>query len=240
MEAVLRVENLCKRYRKREKYAVEGVSFTCGAGEIVGLVGHNGAGKSTTIKCLEGMLPYDGGCVEICGFDLKKKPLSAKANFGFVTDDHAAFVRMTGRGYLAFMADVYGVPTRERKQRYEELEAVLRLGDAVDRLISSYSHGMRQKICMMGSLMHRPGLWILDEPMTGLDPLTMRSVKEFMRNYAAEGHAILFSSHDLPAVAELCDRAVLLKQGKQVDTLSLKSLGTEGKEALEERYFDET
>ncbi len=236
---VLRVENLCKRYRKGGAYAVEGVSFTCEEGEIVGLVGHNGAGKSTTVKCLEGMLPYDDGRVEICGFDMKKRPLAAKARFGFVTDDHAAFTRMTGRGYLSFLGDVYGVPTAERRTRYEELERVLCLGRAIDNLISSYSHGMRQKVCMMGSLLHRPALWVLDEPMTGLDPAAMRSVKAFMRKYASEGHAILFSSHDLAAVAELCDRAILLKKGRQVDVLSLSSHTDGERKLLEERYFDE-
>ncbi len=236
---VLKVEELCKRYQKRGEYAVENISFCCEEGEIVGLVGHNGAGKSTTVKCLEGMLPFDRGRVEICGFDLKKQPLAAKKNFGFVTDDHAAFVRMTGRGYLSFLGDIYGVPTRERRRRYEELEQVFFLGRAIDNLISSYSHGMRQKICMMGSLLHRPKLWVLDEPMTGLDPFTVRAVKQYMRSYAGEGHAVLFSSHDLPAVAALCDRAVLLKKGRQVDTLPLKSYGKEGEKVLEERYFDE-
>ncbi len=236
---VLKVENLSKRYHKRGEFAVKDISFTCEEGEIVGLVGHNGAGKSTTVKCLEGMLPYDGGRVEICGFDMRKKPLAAKANFGFVTDDHAAFVRMTGRGYLSFLGDIYGVPTKERKGRMEELEKVFCLGKAIDSLIFSYSHGMRQKICMMGSLLHRPKLWVLDEPMTGLDPVTVRSVKQYMQAYAKEGHAVLFSSHDLPAVAALCDRAVLLKGGRQVDVLPLKEYGTERGKLLEERYFHE-
>ena len=236
---VLKVEELCKRYQKRGEYAVENISFCCEEGEIVGLVGHNGAGKSTTVKCLEGMLPFDRGRVEICGFDLKKQPLAAKKNFGFVTDDHAAFVRMTGRGYLSFLGDIYGVLTKERRGRIEELEKVFCLGKAIDNLISSYSHGMRQKICMMGSLLHRPKLWVLDEPMTGLDPVTVRSVKDYMQKYAREGHAVLFSSHDLPAVAALCDRAVLLKRGRQVDVLPLKEYGNESGKLLEERYFHE-
>ena len=220
MMEVLKVEGLCKRYRKREKYAIENVNFTCNEGEIVGLLGHNGAGKSTTLKCLEGMLPFEKGEIQICGCDVKKNGLKAKAKMGFVTDNHAVFLRMTGVQYLSFLGDIYGVQTKERKRRIAELEEVFGLGEAIHSLISSYSHGMRQKICMMGSLLHRPRLWVLDEPMTGLDPRTMRAVKDYMKNYASEGNGILFSSHALDTVARLCDRVVLIRKGKQVDELS--------------------
>lgn len=220
MEEVLKVEGLCKRYGRRGDYAIENVTFSCHVGEIVGLLGHNGAGKSTTLKCLEGMLPYDKGKIEICGHDVKRNGLKAKSNMGFVTDNHAVFLRLTGVQYLSFMADVYGVSTRERQKRIKEIEEVFRLGDAVKSLISSYSHGMRQKICMMGSLLHRPKLWVLDEPMTGLDPRTMRAVRDYMKSYAAEGHGILFSSHALETVTKVCDRAVLIRRGKQIDELS--------------------
>lgn len=229
MEA-LKIEALCKRYQRRASYAIENVSFSCYEGEIVGLLGHNGAGKSTTLKCLEGMLPFEQGKIEICGHDVKRAPLKAKANMGFVTDNHAVFVRLTGLQYLSFMGDVYRVPRSEREKRLKELEEVFQLGEAVKGLISSYSHGMRQKICMMGSLLHRPKLWVLDEPMTGLDPRTMKAVREFMRAYAREGNAILFSSHALETVGKLCDRAVLLRKGKQLDELS--------GERLKEKDFD--
>ncbi len=219
MEQVLKVDNLCKRYSRRGEYAVENVDFDCMSGEIVGLLGHNGAGKSTTLKCLFGMLPFERGNIFICGKDVKKDPIAAKRNLGFVTDNHAVFLRLTGYEYLSFMADVYRVPFKERKARVEELEEVFRLGDALGRLISTYSHGMRQKICMMGSLLHRPRLWVLDEPMTGLDPRTMKAVKDYMKNYVKGGAGILFSSHALDTVARLCDRVVLLKKGKCIDEL---------------------
>ena len=230
MKQVLKVEGLCKRYAKNADYAVESVTFSCGSGEIVGLLGHNGAGKSTTLKCLEVMLPYDEGVIEICGEDVKKSGIKAKSHMGFVTDNHAVFLRLTGLEYLSFMADVYGVKTAERRERVKELDEVFQLGEALKRLISSYSHGMRQKICMMGSLLHRPRLWVLDEPMTGLDPRTMKAVKDFMREYADAGNGILFSSHALDTVARLCDRAVLLRRGKRMDELS----GTQ----LRDREFD--
>ncbi len=221
---VVEIVGLCKKYSKKADYAVRDVTFSCYAGEIVGLLGHNGAGKSTTLKCLEGMLPYEEGEIRIDGHDVKKEPIAAKANMGFVTDNHAVFVKMTGMEYLSFMSTVYKVPQEARRERYEELEKIFCLGPAVNNLISSYSHGMRQKICMMGSLMHRPRLWILDEPLTGLDPRTMKAVREYMKEYAAQGNCIIFSSHALGSVAQICDRVVLIRRGKQIDALNIKQM----------------
>ncbi len=221
---IVEIDGLCKKYSKKADYAVRNVSFNCYAGEIVGLLGHNGAGKSTTLKCLEGMLPFDEGKIMIDGHDVKKEPIAAKANMGFVTDNHAVFVKMTGMEYLSFMATVYKVPQDIRRERYEQLEKIFCLGDAVNNLISSYSHGMRQKICMMGSLMHWPRLWILDEPLTGLDPRTMKAVREFMKDYAAEGNCIIFSSHALASVAQICDRVVLIRRGQQIDALNIRQM----------------
>ncbi len=236
-KVVVAVDGLYKKYSKKADWAVANVNFHCYEGEIVGLLGHNGAGKSTTIKCLEGMLPFDEGTISIFGHDIVKDPISAKANMGFVTDNHAVFVKMTGMQYLAFMADVYKVPTDVRKQRVEELEEVFQLGPAINNLISSYSHGMRQKICMMGSLIHHPKLWVLDEPMTGLDPRTMHSVQVFMRNYADAGNCIIFSSHALITVAKMCDRVVLLHTGCQLDELNIKRIMTVDPTFDFEEYF---
>ena len=236
-EYILRVDGLYKKYAKKADWAVENVSFTVKSGEIVGLLGHNGAGKSTTLRCLEGMLPFEKGSISICGKDVVKDPVSAKLNMGFVTDDHAVFVKMTGIQYLEFMADVYGVSKPDRERRYEELERVFCLGDSVYNLIASYSHGMRQKICMMGSLIHKPRLWILDEPMTGLDPRTMRAVQDYMDEYAAQGNGILFSSHALDTVAKLCDRVVLIRKGKQVSDLNVKEIAARDPDFDFEEYF---
>ena len=183
------------------------------------------------------MLPYDEGKIEVCGFDIKKDPIKAKGNIGFVTDNHAVFLKMTGKQYLSFMADIYRVPTEVREGRVEELERVFQLGEAINNLISSYSHGMRQKICMMGSLMHSPKLWILDEPMTGLDPRTMHSVTEFMHEYAASGHCIIFSSHALNTVAKICDRVVLIKKGKQISDIDVQAMKREDPSFDFEEYF---
>lgn len=219
---VLHVENLVKTYLNKQKPAVENVSFTINAGEIVGLLGHNGAGKSTTIKCITGVLPYEGGKITICGKDNKKHSFDAKAQIGYVTDNHAVFQRMTGYEYLMFMADIFGVSKEDRKSRYEELENVFKLKDDVYKEINTYSHGMKQKICMMGSLIHYPKVWILDEPMIGLDPTIFNNVFKYMKEYASRGNAILFSSHNIDAVKRLCDRVIIIKKGKLAADLKVQ------------------
>ncbi len=236
-DEIVRVDGLYKKYSKKADWAVENVSFSVNQGEIVGLLGHNGAGKSTTLRCLEGMLPFDQGSISICGYDIVKSPLKAKANMGFVTDDHSVFVKMTGLQYIDFMADIYKVSSALRKERFAELESVFCLGDSVCNLIASYSHGMRQKICMMGSLIHMPRLWILDEPMTGLDPRTMRAVQIFMLDYAKKGNGILFSSHALSTVAKLCDRVVLIRKGKQVSDINVREITEKDSQFDFEEYF---
>lgn len=230
----VRVAGLKKKYPRAAEYAVGGISFEVQRGEIVGLLGHNGAGKSTTLKCLTGMLPYREGEISIFGNPVKGDATAAKMCFGFVTDDHAVFSKMTGLEYIAFMADVYGVPKDVRESRVEELQKCFNLGDKIDNLISSYSHGMKQKICMMGSLIHDPALWILDEPMLGLDPTTMSAVSEFMRAYAEKGGAVLFSTHNLDAVRRICDRAIVIRGGLIEADMSVKGIG-DGE--LLERFF---
>ncbi len=234
---ILSVKGLYKKYSRKADWAVTDVSFSCYEGEIVGLLGHNGAGKSTTLKCIEGMIPFEKGSIAIDGHDVQKEADKAKANMGFVTDNHATFIKMTGLQYISFMADVYGVSTEQRVSYLKELEEVFQLGKPIENLISSYSHGMRQKICMMGSLIHHPKLWILDEPMTGLDPRTMHAVATFMHSYVAEGNTILFSSHALNTVSKLCDRVVLIRKGKQVSELDVKRIYAETPDFDFEEYF---
>lgn len=228
------VRNLSKKYPRAADYAVKDISFSVKQGEIVGLLGHNGAGKSTTLKCLTGMLPYKEGEISVFGDPVKGDATAAKMHFGFVTDNHAVFGKMTGLEYIAFMADVYGVGKAEREERVEELQKCFALGDKIKNLISSYSHGMKQKICMMGSLIHRPPLWILDEPMVGLDPVTMNAVSEFMLDYAAKGGAVLFSTHNLDAVKRICDRAVVINGGRLVADTPVGDM--DGDEILK-KYF---
>lgn len=233
----LEVSSLCKKYSAKANYAVKDVSFSCERGQIVGLLGSNGAGKSTSLKCITGMIPLTEGEITIGGYSISKNPIEAKRNFSFVTDNHATFVKMTGLQYLSFMADVYKVPKKVRRARYEELESVFQLGDAIKRLISNYSHGMKQKICMMASLIHEPELWILDEPMVGLDPRTQNAVINFMHSYARKGKTILFSSHNLDVVRRVCDRVVIINKGNLVADLVIDDSMRNDHTILEGYYF---
>lgn len=235
----LEITGLYKKYSQKANYAVQDISFKCCNGEIVGILGPNGAGKSTILKCLTGMIPFNEGDIKICGYSIKEQPVAAKNNFSFVTDNHAVFVKMTGMQYLAFMSDIYKVPTEQRTDRIAYLEKSFQLGDSINNLISSYSHGMKQKICMMGSLMHSPMLWILDEPMVGLDPRTQNAVIAFMKNYVSIGKTILFSSHNLDVVQRICDRAIIINKGQAVADLVLADFMRDNPEGLQKYYIYE-
>ncbi len=235
--SILKVDSLCKKYSTRANYAIKDISFSCEKGQIVGLLGSNGAGKSTSLKCITGMIPLTEGEITICGCNVSKDPIEAKRHFSFVTDNHATFVKMTGLQYLSFMADVYKVSKEDRMRRYEELESVFQLGDAVKKLISNYSHGMKQKICMMASLIHEPDLWILDEPMVGLDPRTQNAVINFMHAYANKGKTILFSSHNLDVVRRVCDRVVIINKGDIVADLVIDDAMRNDHTIIEGYYF---
>lgn len=236
---ILEITSLYKKYYQKANFAVRDINFKCEEGEIVGILGHNGAGKSTILKCLTGMIPISGGEIKVAGYSIKDNPVEAKRNFSFVTDNHAVFVKMTGLQYLAFMADVYGVSNEERKERIAKLEEAFQLGDSVKNLISSYSHGMKQKICMMGSLMHSPKLWILDEPMMGLDPRTQAAVIGFMKDYVKEKNTILFSSHNLDVVQRICDRAVIIENGDIIADIVIADYMLDNPEGLQKFYISQ-
>ncbi len=223
----IEISNLVKQYPQTAAPSVNDFSLTCREGEIVGLLGHNGAGKSTTLKCVTGILPFNSGSIKICGYDIKSAPVKAKLCFGYVSDKHDVFVKMTGLQYINFMADAYGVNKSDCLQRLEELDGLFSLGERLNEPISNYSHGMRQKVCMMGSLIHRPKLWILDEPMIGLDPHTSSKVSGFMRDYADGGNTIIFSSHNVGSVQKICDRAVIINKGVKTDDFRLADFHAE-------------
>lgn len=232
----LKIEDLGKKYGKNLDFSIRNISFTIEKGELVGLLGPNGAGKSTTLKCVTGILPITEGTVEICGENIDSSPVAAKNHFSFVTDNHSVFLKMTGVQYLNFMADVYKVPTKNRQEIFDKLEESFHLGKAVFNLISSYSHGMKQKICMMGSLVHSPDLWIMDEPMVGLDPRTQKAVTDIMKEYVESGRTILFSSHNLDVVKRICSRAIVINGGKMVADVS-REVFTASEGELEKYYF---
>ncbi len=207
------VKNLYKAYGRSNIYAVEDASFTVSSGEIVGFLGHNGAGKSTIIKSIVGIHPATSGTIEVNGYDVNKQPVEAKMQIGFVPDHYALYERLTGRQYINYVADLYGVSEEDRETRLKDLTESLSMVDAIDSKISTYSHGMKQKTAIMAALIHEPKVWILDEPLTGLDPVSVYEVKECMRKHAAKGNIVFFSSHLIDVVEKLCDRIIVIKEG---------------------------
>ena len=232
---LLKVEKLCKKYSQKANYAIENINIIGNEGEIIGLLGHNGAGKSTTIKCITGMHPYEEGVIELCGHNMKEEAIEVKKNFGYVSDEFTLFEKMTGMEFINFMADVYKVSKEDRMKRVEMFQELFQLGESIYNPISSYSHGMKQKISIMGALIHNPKVFILDEPMVGLDPYTSNQVKEFFKKHSAAGNLVLFSSHNLDVVEKLCDRAYIIDQGKILEEINIHEFKKTNKNL--EEYF---
>ncbi|MBR2929754.1 MAG: ABC transporter ATP-binding protein [Clostridia bacterium] len=233
---MLEIKNLTKSYGDSTVKAVDDLSISLNAGEIYGFLGPNGAGKSTTIKCLVGIYPFAEGDILIDGVSIKSDPLGAKMNVGYVSDNHAVFERLTGREYVDHIANLYHVKPEEAEERTERLLDIFKLRAAFDRPIKSYSHGMKQKVSVIGALVHNPKLWVLDEPLTGLDPQSAYQLKQVMKQHAAEGNTVFFSSHILDVVENLCTRCCIIKSGRLEGVYDLKELKSRG-ESLEEIFM---
>lgn len=210
------IRNLSKSYSKGSIKAVDSLNLKVNPGEIFGFLGPNGAGKTTTIKMMVGLLNPDEGSISINGHDTWEHPLEAKKNIGYVPDNPDVYERLTGIEYLNFMADVYRVPSDLRKDRVKHYLEMFNLTDAASDLIKSYSHGMKQKIVLTGALIHNPALWILDEPMVGLDPKSAHLLKEEMRRHCDNGNTVFFSTHVLEVAEKLCDRIGIIHKGKLI------------------------
>jgi ABC-2 type transport system ATP-binding protein len=206
------ISHVSKTYSGKVK-AVNDLSLSMQPGEIIGFIGPNGAGKTTTIKMMTGILKADEGSITLNGIDITKEPLKAKHQFGFVPDNPDLFLRLKGIEYLNFMADIYGVSAQDRRARIERYGAMFEMSSALGDKILSYSHGMRQKIVLMGVLIHEPSIWILDEPLTGLDPQSAYALKEIMREQAAAGKTVFFSTHVLDVAERLCTKVAIINKG---------------------------
>ncbi|MBG9584280.1 ABC transporter [Bacillus thuringiensis] len=209
---MIEITNVSKSYNG-STYAVKDLSLSVPSGEIFGFLGPNGAGKSTTIKMITGIHGVDKGTITINGIDIMKNPMEAKRMFGYVPDSPDMFLRLKGIEYLNFMADMYEVPKEVRQERIESLAKKFDLYNALSDQIQSYSHGMRQKIVIIGVLVHEPDVWILDEPLTGLDPKSAYILKEMMREHADKGKIVFFSTHVLEVAEKLCDRVAIINKG---------------------------
>ena len=234
---MLEIKNLTKSYGNSQVNAVEDLSFSLKSGEIYGFLGPNGAGKSTTIKSLVGIYPFQHGDILIDGVSIKTDPLRAKMNIGYVSDNHAVFERLTGQEYINHIANLYGVDPEEARQRTDRLLDIFKLRAAFNNPIKSYSHGMKQKISVIAALVHNPRLWVLDEPLTGLDPQSSYQLKQVMKQHAAEGNTVFFSSHILDVVENLCDRCCIIKGGKLQGIYDIAELKSRG-ESLERIFMD--
>lgn len=222
---MIEINHVTKVYGGTKK-AVDDITLTIPTGEIIGFIGPNGAGKTTTIKMITGVLNPDEGKIKINGKDIVKEPLQAKMEFGLVPDNADIFLRLKGIEYLNFMADMYEVEAELRKQRISELAETFDMKEALNDKILSYSHGMRQKIVIMGVLISDPNVWILDEPMTGLDPQSSFQLKEKMRDHANKGNTVFFSTHVLEVAEKLCDKVAIINHGVIVFFGTLEELKT--------------
>jgi ABC-2 type transport system ATP-binding protein len=211
---MIRLSNLSKTYAGGAAKAVDGLSLEVRDGEIFGFLGPNGAGKTTTIKMLTGALAPDSGAIEICGIDMARSPLEAKAAFGLVGDNPELFNKLLAREYLGFVADVYRVPDALRRERITVLARRFGIAEVLGSSIGSFSRGMKQKLCIIASLVHDPAAWILDEPMVGLDPQAAFDLKELMRERAASGGLVLFSTHVMEVAERICDRIAIIDRGR--------------------------
>lgn len=234
---MIKLTNFSKSYAKSEVKAVNNLNLEVKAGEIFGFLGPNGAGKTTTIKAIVGALDYEEGKIEVCGHDLKGDGINAKKNIGFVTDTEIVYDKLTGREFVDFLADIYGVDKETRKARAEKMLKIFALESAFDSPIKSYSHGMKQKIAIIGALIHNPKVWILDEPMTGLDPQSAYQLKQLMREHCQNGNTVFFSTHILEVAEKLCDRVGIIVKGELKAVGSIDEIRAEAKDGSLEEVF---
>lgn len=236
---MIEIKNVSKKYKKTEK-VINNLNLEIKSGEIFGFLGPNGAGKTTTIKMITGILEIDEGDIFIDGKSIIKEPIEAKKLLGLVPDNPDTFLKLKGIEYLNFIADVYEISTEERVDTINKLGKEFEILDALNQKIETYSHGMRQKLIIIGTLLHEPKNWILDEPMTGLDPKSSFLLKNTMKEYAKKNNTVFFSTHILDVAERLCDRIGIIDNGKLLFVGTYEDLKKVLKEnkSLEELFME--
>lgn len=236
---MIEIKNITKVYGGKNK-AVDNLSLTIPTGKIIGFIGPNGAGKTTTLHMMTGVLTPDEGQILLNGKDIVKEPLLAKKQFGIVPDNADVFLRLKGIEYLNFMGDIYEVSASERKTRIEDMAKTFSMEQALNDKILSYSHGMRQKIVIMGALISDPDIWLLDEPMTGLDPQSSFCLKQMMKQHTEKGKTVFFSTHVLEVAEKLCDEVAIINKGKIIffGTLDKLKETYHSSDSLEEIFLE--
>lgn len=220
---MIQMKNISKSYHSSVK-AVNNLNLTVNDGEIVGFIGPNGAGKTTTIKMLTGILKPDEGSISINGYDMQHSPLRAKHEIGYIADSPDMFLRLKAIEFLNLISDIYKVPGKVRQERIQNLAERFELGAVLNQPMQNFSHGMRQKIMVVAALVHNPAVWILDEPLTGLDPKSAFHLKTMMREHADAGNAVLFSTHVLEVAEKLCDKVLIINHGETLFYGTLEEL----------------
>ena len=233
---MIKFRNVTKAYNKTVK-ALDDVSFDVSGGEIVGFIGPNGSGKTTTMKLLTGIIKADKGKISVNGFDIREDPIKAKQSIGYIADSPDMFLRLKGTEFLELIGDIYKVSEKDRRERISSLSEKFGLTEALSSPMTSYSHGMRQKMMVIAALLHKPPVWILDEPMIGLDPKSAFELKQLMRDHTKEGNAVFFSTHVLEVAEKLCDRVVIIKKGHILYSGTLEELEKQNKNDSLENIF---
>lgn len=233
---MIQIEKITKTYNGTVP-AVDNLNITVENGEIVGFIGPNGAGKTTTLKMLTGILKPDSGSIFINDFDMQKDPLLAKQVIGYIADSPDMFLRLKGIEFMNLISDIYKVPSDLRKERIKTFAARFDLAEVLDKPMQSYSHGMRQKMMVAAALVHDPAVWILDEPLTGLDPKSAYELKKMMREHADAGNSVLFSTHVLEVAEKLCDKVIIINHGKSLFYGTLEELTARYPEMDLEKIF---
>ena len=231
---MLHIDHLTKSYG--EKKAVDDLTLHIAPGEIYGFIGHNGAGKTTTLRSVAGIQSFDSGEITIGGRSIRTDPLACKQIMGYIPDNPDLYEYMTGIRFLNFIADVYGISAEERKRRIDNDAGRIELDKYLGQPIASYSHGMKQKLAVIATWLHRPRLILMDEPFVGLDPRASRLLKDMMREVCNKGGAIFFSTHVLEVAEKLCDKIAIIRQGRLVRAGTMDEV--RGDESLEEVFLE--
>ena len=231
---MLRIEHLTKIYG--EKKAVDDLSLHILPGEIFGFIGHNGAGKSTTIKSTVGILKFDEGTITICGKNIKDDPVACKKDLAYIPDNPDLYEFMSGIKYLNFIADIFAIPADVRQEKIRKYADLFELTQDLGQPVSAYSHGMKQKLAVISAWLHDPKLIVMDEPFVGLDPKASHLLKEMMREHCNKGGAIFFSTHVLEVAEKLCDKVAIIKQGILVKEGTMEEV--KGDDSLEEVFLE--
>lgn len=231
---MLEIKNLTKKYGN--KTVVDNLSLSINAGEIYGFIGHNGAGKTTTIKCSIGILDFESGEIFIDGVSIKDNPIECKKKIAYIPDNPDLYEFMSGITYLNFIADIFSVSAYDREEKIKKYANMFEITDNLADPISSYSHGMKQKLAIISALIHNPKLIIMDEPFVGLDPKASHLLKETMREICDNGGAIFFSTHVLEVAEKLCDKVAIIKDGKVIKSGSMEEV--KGDESLEAVFLE--